>query len=493
MSWQLALVAIGLLVLIPVVVQRPVVAIYVMVGAATIIEIFPLGFQDSLTDTIPFFLNLNNSAGLPVSITPAEILMAVALIAWISSTASQRSLFRPSRTLLRPYAIFIGVVLVAEAWGILNGGNWNISLWELRPQIYGFILFVLTASLVRERRQVVVLAVVFLCGATFKAGIGYYRYFNTLNQSLTDTEAILAHEDSYFLVLFLVAAAAAAIWIRRYKLLGLLLLAAPLVAITMLENRRRAAMLALWAALAVIAVLGIRFEARVRRQLIVATAVVALCFIGFLVVFWNSEWGLSGQIVRPFHSLTGQVDQRDYLSNLYRDNENLDLKATYATSPVIGIGFGRPMLDAFPLADISEQDPLWQYITHNGILWIAMNMGVVGMAAFWALVCMIALAGVRALRRQQDPFLRAVASFAMAALVAELVVAYGDMQLENYRNMIFTGTMIGLIDALPLVRVATVREKSVAERQAALHPLAAGRPDRRWAPVPASSASSHRR
>jgi hypothetical protein len=435
-----------------------VVAVYVIVGAATTIEIFPLGWPDSLTDTVPFFLNLNNSAGLPISITPAEILMAFALVAWISTTASQRALYSPSRRVLRPYLAFMGAVVIAEGWGILNGGNWNISLWELRPQVYGFILFLLTASLVRERRQVVTIAIVFLTCSAFKAGVGYYRYFYTLHQSLGDQEAILAHEDSFFLVLFLLAAAASAVWVRRRKIVLPLLLASPVVAIVMLDNRRRVAMLALCAGLVVLSGLGIRYEAAVRKQLVVVTVIAAICFAGFLVTFWNSEYGLSGQVVRPFRSMTGQVDQRDYLSDLYRINENLDLKYSYATSPLIGMGFGRPMLIVFPLADISQQDPLWQYITHNSLLWVAMRMGILGMATFWSLIAMIVIQGVRALEAQEDRLLRAAAGFALAALIAELIVAYGDMQLEAYRNMIFTGVMIGLIDALPRVRAAPAEQ-----------------------------------
>jgi hypothetical protein len=480
MSWELAVVLVAVLGLIPVVLRKPIVAIYVVVGAATTIEIYPLGFPDSFTDKFPFFLNLNNSAGLPVSINPAEVLLAVALIAWITTTASQRALYRPSRKILRAYLVFMGVVVFAEGWGILNGGNWNISLWELRPQVYGFILFLLSASLVRERRHVITLAVVFLACAGLKAGVGYYRYFYTLHQNLTDQEAILGHEDSYFLAMFLVATVVAAIWIRRRKLVLLLLVSSPVVAIVMFENRRRAAELALWGALVVVGALGIRYESAIRKRLVVATAIVAIAFVGFLVTYWNAEWGLSGQIVRPFHAIMGQVDQRDYLSDLYRTNENLDLKYGYSTSPLIGVGFGRPMQVVFPLASISERDPLWQYITHNSILWVAMRMGILGMAAFWALIAMIVLEGVRVLRNQEDPLLRAVVGFALAALMAELLVGYADVQLEAYRNMIFVGAMIGLVDAVPRVRVA------VAEREPVPRPL--------WiaAPAPALPVSSQR-
>lgn len=455
MTWQLVALAVGLIVVIPLIWRKPALAVYIMTGAAVTFEIFPLGFPDSFTDTFPFFLNLNNSAGLPLSTTPAEIVMALALAAWITSSAADRAVHRPGRRMLRAYLALVGAVLVAEAWGLLNGGDFNISLWELRPQVYGFIMFLLAASLIRERRQVIILASVFLACSFFKAGIGYYRYSFTLQRNLGDSEAILGHEDSYFLVLFLVATVASAIWARRRRIVLVLLLVSPLVATVMLDNRRRVAMLAVWAAFAVIAGLGIRYEAAIRRRIIIGSAIVVICFGAFLSAYWDAQWGLTGQIVRPFHTLTGQVDQRDYLSDLYRSNENMNIKASYATNPLIGMGFGRPMLLVYPLADISQQYPLWQYMPHNTDLWVAMRMGLVGMAAFWALIATVILEGVRAIRTQEDQLLRGVGAFALAAVVAELVVGYGDVQLENYRNMILLGVMIGLIDALPRMQTAT--------------------------------------
>jgi hypothetical protein len=115
-----------------------------------------------------------------------------------------------------------------------------------------------------------------------------------------------------------------------------------------------------------------------------------------------------------------------------------------------------------------------------------MRMGFLGMAAFWALIGTVVLEGVRVIRTQQDPLLRGVAAFALAAVIAELLVAYGDVQLENYRNMIFFGTMLGLIDAIPRVRTVTAEAPEPAETLETL-------PAQRWAPVPNISATSHGR
>ena len=102
MSLQLAATAIAVIVLIPLAWRRPAVALYVLIGAAVTIEIFPLGFSDSLTDTIPFFLNLN-TGGVPLPASPAEGVMVLAVAAWLSSSAGQRGMFRPNHSILRAY------------------------------------------------------------------------------------------------------------------------------------------------------------------------------------------------------------------------------------------------------------------------------------------------------------------------------------------------------------------------------------------------------
>src|SRR5262245_22402301 len=115
-TWQIPFIFVGLLAVIPIVLRRPATALYVLIGAAAVIDVFPLAFPDSLSDTIPFFLNLNNSAQLPIGISPAEIVMATAILAWCIS-ASQRAVQRPSRRIFRAYGVYMLAVLLAEGWG----------------------------------------------------------------------------------------------------------------------------------------------------------------------------------------------------------------------------------------------------------------------------------------------------------------------------------------------------------------------------------------
>jgi len=438
-------------------VRNPIRGVYLLFAAALLFEVFPLYFPDSLTDNVPFFWNLNayNSAAINgLAISPAEIAMLLALIIWWVSTDRSTGERVPSGRLVVAYTIYILVVVLAEIRGLLSGGDLNISLWELRPQAYGFVMFVLAASLVRDRNQLLRLAGIFFAAVGLKAFLGLYRYFGTLGGSLGGRESILSHEESFFLALFLVGVVVALIWYRRWKFLLILMALSPLVGLALIENRRRVGTLALWIGLVVLALIAVRFESTIRKHLIVVSAVLAVGASVFLVTYWDHTYGTIGEIVRPIHSQFAP-DQRDAQSDAYRLAENANLMISFQSSPLVGIGFGLPMAYVFPMADISSVYPLWNFIPHNTILWIGMRMGTVGLVAFWALIGMAILAAARQMHKRTDPLLRGVAAFAIVVIVAELVVAWGDLQLENYRNMMFLGTMLGIIDALPRVPDAT--------------------------------------
>jgi O-antigen ligase len=429
--------------------HAPIRGVYLLVFAAATIEIFPLGFPDSLTDRIPFFLNLDTSHLAPVAITPAEIVMIVVIAIWLAKAISARELHLPAGRLLAPYLAFLLVTIASEIRGIAAGGDFRISLWELRPQVYGFTVFVLVSSLVTERRHISRLTFLALAGISLKAMIGVYRYWITLDRDTGGVYAILGHEDSYFLGLLLVAALIALLWHADRRIMVSLALIAPLAATALLANERRVGIIALIAGIIVVALLAFRALPRQRSRIIVGAAAAAVALAVFIPTYWSHDYGFAAQILRPVKALVGAPSPRDTSSDQYRVAENVDILAAFRSNPLIGIGFGRPMPTVVPLVNISTYYPFWNYIPHNTLLWVAMRMGIVGMVAFWGLVGMALLEGVHQSANLRPRLLSAVAAFATTAIVAELVMAYGDIQLENYRNMIFFGAALGLLNRLP--------------------------------------------
>ncbi len=444
--------AIGLMIalaaLTPWIIAKPLRGLQVLVAGAVLVEIAPLYFPDSLTDRIPLFANLNITLNLPVSATPAELLMALLLVLAVArSNAEARARLLKGR-LLVPYVLFLATVLLGEVHGLLAGGDFNKSLWEVRPQIYGFIGFVLATLLIRSRQDIERLAVVVLVAILVKAAIGDVRYFIVLNHSLGTHETVLGHEDSYFLALVPMASVATLIWTGWSRTFQALALASALATAALLANERRAGIAALGAGIAVIAVLAIRYNALRRRRVLLVSLLVLIAAIVFLIAFWNVQTGLIGQLVRPVRS---QFDPsyRDYLSDIYRQAENMNLKLSFDTNRLIGMGFGMPFLIVLTQADISNIYPLWNYIPHNTLLWIGVRMGLLGCATFWGLFGTALLEVCRSLQRQRERVVLVVVALAGGAIISEIFVAYADLQLESYRNMIFVGCVLGLLNIVP--------------------------------------------
>jgi len=433
--------------------REPVRGVYVLVAGAAMIEIFPLNFPDSLTDKVPLFLNLNNTIGFDFPITPAEILMVITGAVAVARTASDQALRWPRGKLFNAYCIYVGVVLLAEVHGLVSGGDFKLSLWELRPQIYGFIVFVLTGTLLENREQLKRLAFIFLLAVGAKALIGTFRYFVTLHGNLGTGLEVLAHEDSYFLSLFITAGLASLVWIKDRRFVVFMTLGSAVAMLTLLANSRRAGLFALAGAVAVIALLAFKFEPTLRKRIAWLCILAVIGGSGFLVYAWDKQYGIQAQLVRPVRSLVDPSD-RDFSSDLYRTAETNNVHITYRTSPIIGVGFGSPFIIAWPMADISSTYPLWNVIPHNSLMWVGMRMGALGFAAFWALIGLAVLMGFDLMRTRRDPLIRVVTAFALAAIAAEIAVGYTDLQLENYRNLILFGAVLGLLTRLPALKEA---------------------------------------
>lgn len=446
--------AVGLLLALvlvaPWVIVQPVRGLQMLLAAAVVIEMYPLMFPDSFTDRILFWQNLGNSGLNGVSASPAELLMGVVLVAAFARAGPQVRARVIKGRMSVPYLIFLGAVIMGEVHGMLNGGDLNKSLWELRPQVYGFIAFVAASLLIRNREDIVTLAVIVAAGIFVKAVVGDIRYFIVLNHNLGAHETVLGHEDSFFLALMPMGIVALLIWNGWSRHVAFLGVACVVVMAALLANERRAGIAALIGGITTIAVLAIRYNARRRRRVLVFTILAAVAATAFLIAFWNDQYGLIGQLVRPIRS---QFDPtyRDYLSNIYRQAENVNLQLSFQTNKVIGMGFGMPFLTVLTQADISYIYPLWNYIPHNTLLWVGVRMGLVGSIAFWGLFGVALLEVCRAMSVQKDRLVLLIVSIAGGAIVSQILVAYADLQLESYRNMFFIGTVFGLLNVLPFL------------------------------------------
>jgi O-antigen ligase len=211
-----------------------------------------------------------------------------------------------------------------------------------------------------------------------------------------------------------------------------------------LANARRTAWLILAAGLVVIIVAGIVSLPERRRFLGRVAIGLALFSAVYFPAFWNKTGGFA-QPARAFHSAIAP-SQRDALSNLYRVQEEANLRWNIAQVGPLGKGFGHPINYALPIEDISDIDPYIAYVPHNGVFYLFLRIGVVGSIAFWSLLGVAIVAACR-LAREPDRELAVVGMLLACALPAFALLGYNDQGFFYYRVAFVMGTLLGLAEA----------------------------------------------
>jgi hypothetical protein len=420
--------------------RAPVVGFYGVFAASLLIPVQPQALSDSITDLVPFFANLSDGA---LGITPAEILIGITFIGLLAMDRT-RVASQPAGPLVRPYVLFGLVVLIGELNGLTHGGNFKLSLWELRPQAYGIAMFALGTLLIRNRGQLKVLLAILLVAETYKGALGIFRYYVTLDRQVLGAVAIQPHEESYLLGLFVVVVVLGLIWYRK-PLTFFLAFVSPIIIASIVINHRRAATGALGLEIVAVFVLAYLAEPRYRKQLMAVGTVLMIAGVAFLAAFWNQKYGFAGELVRPIRSIF-DPSSRDLSSDMYRIAESANLKATFRLSPIFGIGFGHPYYIFYPQSGVADYDPLWNIIPHNTVLWIPMRMGILGVISFWGLISAAIVEAIWAVRNIQDKFVRGAVIFCISATLGELFYGYYDVGLENYRNLIVLGVLLAVIN-----------------------------------------------
>ena len=130
--------------------------------------------------------------------------------------------------------------------------------------------------------------------------------------------------------------------------------------------------------------------------------------------------------------------------------------ATVHSAPVQGIGYGRRYLHVVPMDDISKVYPLEDYLPHNQVLWVWERVGTLGFLAFWGMISAIfILAGQTIRTPKADGLTKAVGLFALLATLLLVIFGMLDLQLSNFRDVLFVGVWIGILAALPTLDTDT--------------------------------------
>src|SRR6266536_1293745 len=374
------LIPIAILVLAAVI-WKPRVGLFVMLA---LVLMFEVGSPDPLM--LPgryFHYGLQSSLGVSGFIaSPLELLMLLVLVVWLVPGMIRGGLNYRGGDLGWPIGLFFVAILVGILRGAAGGGDTYIAFWEARSLLYFGVCYLLSANLIRTRRDVAVLVGIFLFASGAYAIEGAYRDLVLIRTGIIDVpqEFSYSHEVVIFLSVLVLQmliqlTVKAPLWLR---VSGLLL--APIGFYTLLATHRRAGYIAL--ALAFV-IMAIPWMVRHRKALLLIFLPGIIAMAVYLPLFWSNT-GVLGQPARAVRSLY-EPDERDASSNDYRDLEKINVQETILSDPLLGVGFGRPFQFVVPLPDLSWW-PFWHYEPHHNILWVWLKTGALGFTIFWVMM-----------------------------------------------------------------------------------------------------------
>ena len=424
-----------------VLVRRPQLGFYTVFGAALLIDHTPVNL---LSKWIPFWQTVH---GLPVA--------AVLMLTGFGFFLFQRG-HRGHWPLLRLGRLFVpcGVFLGVLAYGLWRGLSYQdlqeagrfqpfIAFIEVGALLYFPVTYLVAHNFVTSPQQVRTLVWITITCLGLAALQTTWTVASGTGGFARGWD-VASHESSLFwnmLVLLAVGLWACRGPRRPWRVLWSCL---PFVAFALVANQRRTGFVALVFGLLVCGALLLADRQLCRRVLPVAAAV-SLLLTGYTALFWNADGALAAPITFLRSTYAPEVaDSRMQRSNLWREQEKVNIERTIQRSPVLGIGFGQRYVVWVRQWDISGGMFYWQYVTHNAVYWLWMKLGVVGFASFWYLIGSTIVLGCRVFRLQRDPLLQAATLMAVGLLAMQVVFAYGYIVLGSGCNGVYVGTWLGL-------------------------------------------------
>ncbi len=427
--------------LLVVFVQRLEFGIYILLGTALLVEQYQIfGIHDIVTAKIPFYLNLNLITGVkPLVFNPVELVLGLMVGCWfLRATISREwSLVRVPN--LGVAALFLVMLIVFTAYGLARGGDWKVSLWEIRALYYLCGSYLITTQIIRTRRQVQICVWIVIVMTAIKGCQGCWRYVVTLHGNLTGIRAIVGHEDALFITTVFLLGLSFLLLRYRGKELWLIALSLPMTFATYIWAQRRITFGTLGISILIMVAM---LPAERRRNAIKSMAPFALLFMVYLAAFWNVE---RGGIAMPAQKIKSVFVEKkgteDESSNFYRKAELVNLRQTLHDHP-LGIGFGNKYEIIMPLDRIDF--PLWEYIPHNCIYWMWVKTGFIGFTIFWLFFGVAIIQAVVDYRAMRDAYFKSLAMMALLFIVSQVIVAYYDLQIVFFRNMLYLGIVMAL-------------------------------------------------
>ncbi len=387
--------------------------------------------------------NLNKATGiasLRFAVIDLGILALLALTG--ARVASGAIRYRGAGCLTVSALLAFAALVCLEAWGLLRGGSFKNSLWQIRQLGYLPLLTLAFQTAFRGRRDRALLGGLLLLAAVFKTGLGLYFLHAICGPQGIVPPYVTTHGDT---VLFVAAVMIALTFLYERRSPQALLLALGIVLVVgegIIINDRRLAHAALIAGL----VTGYLLIPRSPRKR--ALGRVVLCSLPFLIAYGVVGWRSAKPIFSPVQTVRSMFVEQEDRSTDARDIENYNLMRTMRGNLLLGTGFGHEYAELNRADDISQIFEQYRYIPHNSLLGLWAFSGLVGFTLLWMPLLVAVFLAARSYRRAARPLDRAAALTAISVVIVYALQAYGDMGLQSWEGLFITAAALGVAGRL---------------------------------------------
>ena len=417
------------------------------VGLVLIADNYEIPGFNPLTYTVYYLLTLNVAfKGLGIGVlAPIEVHMLLFLFIFFFVSVLKNSFQKRENPLAYPAILFFGWLIISFLYGKSRGGDMQMGGWEIRALVFFGITFFLVRYVITTKDQVKNLLWVCIATISVKALQAVDR-FVSLGFDFGGRRALANHEDPVFAVTLFILLFGL-IFFRGYdKQKKVLLYLLPFLLLGFYVANRRATYASFGICLIAFIII---LSANERKRLMKGLLIFYIFFSIYLVAYWDS-YGRLAVVAQAVKSTMFSHDKEmtrgsDYSSGLARDHENYNLAVTFRNAPIMGIGFGNK--HEWAIQAYGEY-ALKGYITHNQILWLLTKTGSKGFFFFLFFLNLIVMHGAYTFSKLTDPYFKAVCIMCIVAVLNQVVVSFVDMQLTFYRNMVYLGTLTGLISTL---------------------------------------------
>jgi O-antigen ligase len=421
---------------------------YSMMGLAFLATVLPNPGEGQPTHWAPPFsvtgqallnhLNTLDREGIlgVVPVSTLELLLFVLFLILLVRKGTKSTLDRDVIPTPRPLIRLAQLALAGSCFtwfhGLLFGGDFGKSLWQVSAVIFLPLIFLLFQAGFRGPADHWSLARLCLIAATYKCLLALY-VVETIVMPVTSgiygrPAYGTAHADSMlftFAFVIVLAPLLERVGRRWYRLAAVLL---PILVLGTNANNRRLA----WVQLGVVVLIVYlvsresRLKRLIRKTVFVSVPLVAI----YASAGWTSQYG---GFFKPVRVLRSVVDAESDGSSRWREFENVNIISTFRDNPIFGTGFGHPYKEIIVLPAIDYQ--LERYIPHNSLLGLWAYTGLVGFACLTLLWVAGIYFAMRAYHAATDPQHRAAAIVGFGAVPIYMLQSWGDLGLGTWSGV----------------------------------------------------------